>query len=663
MLDLQDGSHAIAQESLSEEEEKVLAYLQTEHPDLVDLYLSGLVRGRLGILQRLLVALVRERFITNAQVSRREGGQTMLHVPLSGVKELRAPIGREYTLGRFDLAGHPVLISGTQAESLSHPTELLDLLKQEGVFADIPEPNFARFRQELENGTSNYALALAGAKIRRRELVRLAEEAGIHTSLEWVSSRTEADYEFSPLAFYEQWVVEGHPLHPGAKTRFGLETGDVLRYSPEWGATPQAALVAVARDVCRTYLLDGHGAAAILCEEYPRLVSAAEQCLVRLGLDATDYELIPVHPWQFDQTLPALYRDAIGKRQIVPLPEVRIPTRALVSFRSLAPIAGRQANKHHIKTAINVQTTSAVRTVSPQSAENGPILSRMLRAIQERECGFNGRLVCLEERAGVHYQPSDPSLSADECWKLQANLAAILRENPERHVKPGEIPMVAAALLAQSPISGKLIVRELIDALTANHGINDLQQAAVTFIRRYAETALPGLLTLSVRYGIALEAHMQNSVSVFRNGELVRLIVRDYGGVRIFRERLSRHGFTASFAPGSSIVTDNVDQMRSIISYSVMQNHVAELIASIVRATGVEEAALWQPVIAVCREVFRRLKQDPDISGQAMEDEEALFAPEIGLKALTTMRLRGDATDYAYRNVPNPLFQWKGEVE
>ncbi|WP_034645239.1 ferric iron reductase [Bacillus methanolicus] len=102
--------------------------------------------------------------------------------------------------------------------------------------------------------------------------------------------------------------------------------------------------------------------------------------------------------------------------------------------------------------------------------------------------------------------------------------------------------------------------------------------------------------------------------------------------------------------------------MRNIISYSVFQNHFAELITCVVRALGIDEEDLWKQIVAACKAVFTELKKDPNIAEQAEADEQALFQPMIDLKALTTMRLRGDITFYPFTKVPNPMHGWKGET-
>ena len=102
--------------------------------------------------------------------------------------------------------------------------------------------------------------------------------------------------------------------------------------------------------------------------------------------------MIPVHPWQLEHTLPVSTPGRSRRGEVVPIPGVIVPAMALMSVRSLAPVQRRGEGKHHLKTAINVHMTSAVRTVSPNAAENGPALSRVLAAIREREGDFRGTL-------------------------------------------------------------------------------------------------------------------------------------------------------------------------------------------------------------------------------------------------------------------------------
>jgi siderophore synthetase component len=372
--------------------------------------------------------------------------------------------------------------------------------------------------------------------------------------------------------------------------------------------------------------------------------------------------LIPVHPWQFEHTLPRLYARAIERGEVVPLWGFRIPTRALVSFRTLAPIHRRGECKHHLKTAVNLQLTGAVRTVSPNSAENAAPISRMLREIGDREGRFGSRFVVLEERAAAYYDPANGAYSPQERAELAKNLAVILREDPEAHIRPGEVPVTACALLAESPVSGEPVLMEVLELFAAGRGIAEPELAAAAFVRRYCEVCLPGFLTLMSRYGVSLEGHLQNSIPVFRGGETVCVLVRDFGGVRILRERLVRQGIRTDLYQDSAVVIEDVEDLRNKIYYPVFQNHLGELVACLVRRLDVEEERLWRPVAEVCRGVFRELKGDPTIREQAARDEAALFRPTLDLKAMTTMRLLGDVTRYTFSKVPNPLAEAKGSA-
>ena len=646
---------------LSEEEYESLNYLKREESELEKSYINNIQAGRRGISQRLFQALIREQIIDEKRIL---FGKNSISIKLPSGKVLHWDIKKRHSLGRFDIDGDLLVQDEQFSHMLAHPVELLELLWIEGLLQEATAEQFDRFKLEILNGVANFTLALTGADRRKKDLSARANLLNIQTSLEWVSHQKKVDKRFSPLAFYEQWVVEGHPLHPGTKTKFGVTTADVIKYSPEWGGNPQVAFVAVAKEYCRTTSIDDQSVTSLLYQEYEGLQSVVDETLHSLGLQADRFEVIPVHPWQFEHTVPTLYVEEIESKRIVPISSFRIPTQSLVSFRSLAPIQNRGQGRHHIKTAVNIQTTSAVRTVSPNSVENGPILSKIMTRMLEKENDFDGRFVVSKERAGAYYNPLSESLSEEESWTVKANLGSLLRENPENYIKEeNEIPIAAAALLAESPISGKLIAVELIEELAVHYQLSDQKEAASLFIRKYAETSLPGFLTLMVRYGISLEGHMQNSVSVFRNGELVRILLRDFGGIRILPERLEKQGYDAKFYEGSSIVTDQVDQLRNIISYSVIQNHFAELITCLVRSLEIDEDRLWEQVAIVSKGVFENLKKDPSIAQQAEADENELFQPTIHLKALTTMRLQGDITAYTFTKVQNPLMKWNGEIQ
>src|SRR5215212_9666971 len=613
---------------LDEEESRVLACVRTEHRDLERPFLANVYQGRGVILHRLLQALVRENVAgISSRASWRSGVEKGLEIRLSGSRMLLVPVRRTLSFGRFDLCGSVTLRNGSCSETVEHPARLLDLLSDlpgyEGVVRNLAgEARLARFRLEVRNSTANYALALAGAGFRRRELAARARGSGVRASPEWARRQTAEDEMFSPLAFYEQLVVDGHPLHPGAKLKLGLGVGDVIRHSPELVAHP----------------------------------------LRGKGLNPDNYGLIPVHPWQFEHTLPRLYAKDIERGEVVPLWGFRIPTRALVSFRTLAPIHSQAECKHHLKTAVNLQLTGAVRTVSPNSAENAAPISRMLREIGDREGRFGSRFVVLEERAAAYYDPANGAYSPQERAELAKNLAVILREDPEAYIRPGEVPVTACALLAESPVSGGPVLMEVLKLFAAGRGIVAPELAAIAFMRRYCEVCLPGFLTIMSRYGVSLEGHLQNSIPVFRGGETVCVLVRDFGGVRILRERLVRQGIRTDLYQDSAVVIEDVEDLRNKIYYPVFQNHLGELVACLVRHLDVEEERLWRPVAEVCREVFRELKGDPTICEQAARDEAALFRPTLDLKAMTTMRLLGDVTRYTFSKVPNPLAEAKGSA-
>ena len=364
-----------------------------------------------------------------------------------------------------------------------------------------------------------------------------------------------------PLAWFEQSVVDGHPWHPCCRTRLGLSEDEVRGYAPEHRRVVELAVVRVPAQ----RWLGSHPAAE---------------------------PLLYLHPWQHAHSYPDLEV------------ETTVPARPLLSLRTLALV---DDPSHHVKTALDVQMTSAVRTVSPAAIHNGPLLSRMLAELPTGTVS-----VMPEVCVGAMLVDGEPS----------RHLAAVHRRVPM--LAHGEVALPFAALAAPSPATGRPIVEELAGPDPG------------AFLDRVVDLTVPSLLTL-LEWGVALEAHGQNLLLVLRDGRPARLLYRDLGGVRISPARLRRHGIQAPPLRGD-LLTDDPDELRTKLIASLVSTVLYELV-TLLGPAGCDPGWAWSRVARA-------------IDGP---DRAAFFGDTLPLKATTAMRLAADPLHDLWAALPNPL--------
>jgi siderophore synthetase component len=365
------------------------------------------------------------------------------------------------------------------------------------------------------------------------------------------------------LATVEQCVVDGHPLHPCCRTRTGMSTSDVLAYAPEHRPTVRLELHPVPAS--------------------RMLVTGAWPGWLRDGA----HLLLPLHPWQ-------------RARYGLPTTGATLPARPLMSLRTLA-LTGRP---WHVKTAVDVQMTSAVRTVSPAAVHNGPVLSRLLGPLAAR---IGGIAILPEVAAGAVLVDGEPA----------RGLAVALRRAPG----PGAVPF--AALSAPSPSSGRALVTEAV----AWSGLDP-----VGFLRQTVRVTVPPLHAL-LDLGVALEAHGQNTLLALDRGRPAGLLYRDFGGVRISPARLAAHGIEAPPLHGD-IATDDPAALRTKLVAALLSTVLAELVTTLGREYGIAPGTLWRAVA----EPVRRFHAGP-----------------WPIKATTAMRLAADPVEDIWAELPDPL--------
>ena len=679
------------------EELNILTFLQTHYPNMVSPYVSALARGRLGILRRLTESMLREDIMGLASSShdlyiidsihalnvpaideywqmviqilhtyRLESGKVYKLYPLSVRECLVIPISRTYAFNRVEVDGVILHVSKDGVRTIEHSIELLQLMRHKEEFNhEREESAWVKLAYELINGSANLALSYAYWDQKKKELQQKAKEHEITTTIDWVLSQKKQDCNFDSSLFFEQLSVEGHNLHPGTKTKIGMEPEDVFRYAPEFDGVADIQFVGIRKNYAEWSVIkeNEEDANAFLFKEYPELPKVVEREFAEQGLCINDYLLVPVHPWQLEKAIPDIYHLEMKEQIVVPIRGIILSSGATSSFRTVVPLGNGETTKYAIKVAVNSQMTSTVRSISPNTTNNATVFTRLIRSIMQQEQDLVKTFVPVCECAGFNFKMKATEGLRGNHQLKNRNLSAVIRENVETFVALDEVAIVGSSLFAESPISEKLILIELIERYADKRKETSLRKAAFQFFSEYVSIALPGFLTLMVKYGIGLEGHLQNSVMVFKEGCPVRMLFRDWGGARIYRSRIQQHQAQVQFYPGSVTVTDSLKEMHNKVFYTVLQNHCGEFILQVSKHFGLGEGELWQEIHRICEKVFDQLESLSQHAESVRIDRKALYQAEVNHKALTKMRLEPEGKEYSYAIVPNPLHEFRRKEE
>ncbi|KAK6354877.1 hypothetical protein TWF696_004008 [Orbilia brochopaga] len=598
-------------------------------------------RAQFSILERLVRSLVAEKLLI-ASACPDAGVILPIRCNLAGRVQLTGPI---YVRVR----------QGNTTRRIVHPIDLLDELQGRGLL----DRNFCwdRLREEIENSLECLSQVLDAESLRSQEIRGGFKKFCVDKPFSsLVQALNEAGYGKHAMVGFEQLVVDGHPLTPTAKVRTGMSSVDAARYGPEFGSQFKLRLVAVSRDSVEAE--DGTANVPgmevepasdtgvdvfhqVLEECFPDTFARALQEISQMGKEPGDFALIPIHPHQLENAIPKLHADALKSRTVIPL-QTFIPARPLMSYRTLSVKEPGASKSLHVKTALEVQLTGAIRGVSSASARNGPRMSRLLARIISGDLALqrtdaSGRALFIPESglAGISFKES------------RRTLAAILREDIENEMADDEVALPISALFARSPLTGNLIIAELIA---------ELDVSPVAWLRAHAELYIPPLLLLLSRYGIALEPHPQNMVLILRNGWPHRFAVRDFGGARILPSRLAQQGFSIDLDANTGLVIQNTDaseaaaSLRAKLFYPLFGNQFGEIISALAGQGDELEASLWNVVHDVVRRAADSIGSD-----EALDDANALLEGPWRRKCLVKMRLTGAVTDQLYVDGPNPL--------
>ncbi|MEU2711733.1 IucA/IucC family siderophore biosynthesis protein [Streptomyces sp. NPDC007205] len=335
-------------------EARVAEELAAVRPALLPRYTAELPGARAAVLTRLWRALAHEPL---PWITGRVHGAHSLALRLADGRTLYGPPADPYSTSAY--------VTGVRLDRERHADPA-------GLVTALAVPHGAAFAAELADSVASLALSRADADHPEEWPVGVLPAGGRGRDWEW-----------------EQRVTDGHPYHPGCRSRPGFSVADQLAYGPEHRPVVELGTVPVPAADC------------VVSGDWPEELRDGGRLLV------------PVHPWQADHVL---------KRSYGPWR----PARPLLSLRTLALPGGA-----HVKTALSARLTSSVRSISVYSVRAAAPLTALGEELAARTDGL------------LHFTRTLGAVSAHS-----PDLAALLRESPEVYTGPGERVLPVAALPA-----------------------------------------------------------------------------------------------------------------------------------------------------------------------------------------------------------------------
>ncbi len=595
----------------------------------------ALAAAHARVLERLLRVMIHEHLVGDGPIGPPVTGRLVVPLTRSGrslVVECSAWRGH-WLLQRF---GRAIVEDSMLTTLIERPAELIALLAAETRDGDDNE--FARFALEVGDSVLNDGLCAAyrSAWNRRIEAAVSAVEADGFWA--WLAG---GHASVGPSLFLEQWSAVGHPYNPLHKTKLNLQPHKIVAWSPEFEGRVRVRLAAVRRPRVHVETMPGIGSIEERLEQdLPDWLAAWRVRLGAGGLEPGDFVPVPVHPWQADNVLPTAFAAAIAAGDVTLLDGPEMECAPTMSFRTVVP--GGRADMPHIKLPVEMRLTSTMRTISPRSCEMGPRISRLLQDILAEDPAFDGRLTIVPEEIGIHYLDQDGG-------ELGKQLGALIRPNPEQFTATDEIAVPAAALLLPTPGADMPLFVELARTAGATSP-DDIRRA----YRAYTEALLGSAIRLYLVYGIGFDAHQQNTLAVFGvDGGLRRVLIRDFGGIRIHRPTLWRTGRRLRLHPDRLTVVESRDGMRSLFQRAVLLHHLSWLGATLAGDSAAAARAFWIEIAQTIEGAFDAAQGDvPDDLWRS--ERRAFLDDDWQLKSNARMRITQAAHDI-YFTGPNPL--------
>ncbi|WP_408010509.1 IucA/IucC family protein [Pseudalkalibacillus sp. A8] len=357
----------------------------------------------------------------------------------------------------------------------------------------------------------------------------------------------------------EQSLLFGHLLHPSSKSKQGISEKEEHLYSPELKGEFQLHYFRADPSIVAQDSSLDESAAAIVKRE---LKESAE--LHRLQGKEDDL-FIPTHPLQAKHLIEKENVQSLMDRRLLeyigPLGKKYTATS---SFRTVYS----KDSKYMFKFSVPIKITNSLRVSQKKELDRGVEVSRVLATKVGQD---------LRERFDHFHIIEDPAYLNLDLEGDSTGFEVIIRENP--FYEKDQNTSLIAGLCQDHAYGGKMRIQAIVEEI-ARREDRSTEEVSMNWFDRYLSISLDPILWLYETYGIALEAHQQNSVLQLDDGYPRTFYYRDNQG---YYYSESKADLLVAQLPdlnrkSNTICSDEVAEER--LRYYFLINHLFGLINS-----------------------------------------------------------------------------------
>ncbi|WP_329465060.1 IucA/IucC family protein [Streptomyces sp. NBC_01431] len=433
---------------------------------------------------------------------------------------------------------------------------------------------------------------------------------------------TSAELARSGFQAVETGMTEGHPCFVANNGRLGFGVHEYLSYAPETASPVRLIWLAARRD--RATFTAGAGLdheALMRAELGQDTLDRFAARLAERGLDADDFLLLPVHPWQWWNKLSVTFAAEIAQERLVLLGEGDDDYLAQQSIRTFFNTS--DPAKHYVKTALSVLNMGFMRGLSAAYMEATPAINDWLAGVIAADETFRAaRFSIIRERAAIGYHHEQYERATDRYSPYRKMLAALWRESPVPSLEPGERLATMASLLHTDHTGASFA-----GALIAESG-----RTPTEWLRGYLEAYLVPVLHAFYAYDLVFMPHGENVILVLaEDGTVSRAIFKDIA------EEIAVMDPDAVLPPAVERIRADVPEDMKLLSVftDVFDCFFRFLNAALVTEGVLEESAFWAEV-ANCVRSYQAAR--PELADAFKQFD--LFAHDFALSCLNRLQLR-----------------------